>query len=246
MHLTRIVEFAARKLGLVTIPKWKLDNFLLAQRLARIFLEYKIDCVFDVGANIGQYRNFLRNEVGYEGLIISFEPDSDCVSALKDAKARRSDAKWVIQGYALGRAASHHQLNIMQSSLFNSFLEPAGNDGLFKLENVVIRKSLVEVKRLDDVMDELKASHGFKRAFLKMDTQGFDLEVFAGATACLAAIHGVQTEAPVIPIYKNMPSLADSLAAFKLSGFEVSGLYSLSEARFPHAIEFDCVYLPTS
>ena len=63
-------------------------------------------------------------------------------------------------------------------------------------------------------------------------------------SGCLDLICGVQTEVSVLPIYKNMPTFDTSLQTFRASGFEVSGLYALSEERFPHAVEFDCIYLP--
>ena len=77
-----------------------------------------------------------------------------------------------------------------------------------------------------------------------MDTQGYDLEVFNGSLGCLDMIFGVQTEISVLPIYQDMPTFDDSLRLFKSKGFEVSGLYSLNENRFPYAVEFDCIYLP--
>jgi hypothetical protein len=43
-------------------------------QIAKLFQALKIDCVFDVGANEGQYARMLRSEVGYTGPIVSFEP----------------------------------------------------------------------------------------------------------------------------------------------------------------------------
>lgn len=40
---------------------------------AEVLLRLEIDCVFDVGANCGQYGQNLR-EIGYRGTILSFEP----------------------------------------------------------------------------------------------------------------------------------------------------------------------------
>lgn len=84
--LKKFVAYAASKAGVLVIPEWRLDSYFLATRVRRIFAEYKITCVFDVGANVGQYREFLRDSVEYRGLIVSFEPDPKKVAVLKKKK----------------------------------------------------------------------------------------------------------------------------------------------------------------
>jgi len=57
----RFIDYMASNMGLLIIPTRRMDSYLLQMRLKRIISEYRIDCVIDVGANIGQYRDFLRN-----------------------------------------------------------------------------------------------------------------------------------------------------------------------------------------
>lgn len=241
--LQKFTIFLAKKIGFIVIPVQSFDSFLLAKRLKRIIKEYQVDCFFDVGANVGQYRDFLREHVDYNGLIISFEPDPENFAKLRDRS--KIDNKWIVLDYALGKERRFLDFNIMKSSVFNSFLEP-DNAKIqeFERDNSVIKTIKIETKRLDELIKEIKNNYEFKNVFLKIDTQGFDLEVLAGASGCINQIRGIQTEVSVLPIYKNMPAFDASLHAFRLNGFEVSGLYSLSESRFPHAVEFDCIYLP--
>jgi len=231
-----------RKLGVALIPRWRLDDFLLENRTKRIILEYEIDCFFDVGANVGQYRDFLRHQVGYDGRIVSFEPDPKCYSDLLNRK--RDDDRWDIFNIALGKEVGVLDFNIMKTSVMNSFLSPDDSKTkMFSEQNAVAKVIHVEVARLDGIIEKITASGGIENAFLKMDTQGFDLEVFAGAAGCLERIKAIQTEVSVLPIYKGMPSIDDSIKTFRSAGFEVSGIYSISEHRFPHAVEFDCIYV---
>ena len=51
-----------------------------------------------------------------------------------------------------------------------------------------------------DRFDELAATHGFKRPFLKMDTQGFDLEVLEGALPRIDRFLGLKSEVSMIQI----------------------------------------------
>ncbi len=242
MTVKQCIEYVYNKLGLIIVPTWRLDYFLLSRRIKKIIEEYKIDCFIDVGANVGQYGDFLRKQVGYSGLIISFEPDPDSYESL--VKASQTDDQWHIRNYALGKENTKQNLNVMRNSVFNSFLEPDKTEtDLFSDENILKRKVEVTVKRLDDVMQELEEKYNFNYVFLKIDTQGNDLDVFHGSLGCISQILGIQTEVSVLPIYKNLPKFDDSLVLFRSMGFEVSGLYAINESRFPYAIEFDCVYL---
>ena len=56
------------------------DN--LTKHLSNVLLSRNIDCIFDVGANSGQYGVFLR-ALGYKGHIISFEPIGSVFNMLK-------------------------------------------------------------------------------------------------------------------------------------------------------------------
>jgi hypothetical protein len=53
------------------------------RHLRKLFSKCNIDCVFDVGANYGQYARMLRDAVGFKGLIISFEPIAAAAAALR-------------------------------------------------------------------------------------------------------------------------------------------------------------------
>ena len=243
MFIKRLIEYFLYRLGIIVIAKKRLNDFLITRRMRKIIRKYKIDCIIDVGANIGQYRKFLRNQVGYRGLIISFEPDPENIEALKNAS--KQDRRWIIQDYALGKETSKLELNIMNNSEFNSFLAPDHSQSDRYIEqNSVVSKFEVDVKRLDEVLPKIRETNNFTNVFLKLDTQGFDLEVFDGCAGCMDLISGVQTEVSVLPLYKNMPAIGDSIDLFRSKGFEVSGLYAVSESRFPHAMEFDCIYLP--
>ena len=89
-----------RLLGYEVIPEWRLGDFSLSQHLCQLFRALSIDCVFHVGANQGQYRDFLRFHVGYPDTIISFEPQQQCFEKLSERA--KTDDLWFIYNYALG------------------------------------------------------------------------------------------------------------------------------------------------
>ena len=237
------LDFIFNKIGILIIPRWRVHDFTLIRRMKKIVKEYKIDCIIDVGANIGQYRDAMRKFVGYKGLILSFEPDPECFKVINNNSQK--DSSWEVLNFALGNKEDVLKLNIMKGSVFNSFLEPdsTGSD-LFSDGNSIIKVVEVPVKRLDALLPDLMDKFNFKNVFLKLDTQGFDLQAFEGVLDEIKCIKGVQTEVSFTQLYKDAPTFDKSLKLFKENGFEVSGMYSLGEYRFPHALEHDCIYLP--
>ena len=229
---------AAHAIGYTVVPNWRADSYPQTVYLQRLFALLKIDCVLDVGANRGQYRDFLRNDVGFEGHIVSFEPLPDHVDAMR-ARAG-TDAKWTIVGCALGARRGQAQFNVMASSTFSSFREPkdCGIDG-FRDSNQVTQRIDVAIETLDEVLPDLLEAAQARQVYLKLDTQGYDLEVIRGATASLECVRALQTEASVRPIYEGMPDFPTVLEELRSRNFEPSGIYPNNAGHFPFLVEFD-------
>ncbi|MGI6415804.1 MAG: FkbM family methyltransferase [Thermoguttaceae bacterium] len=228
-----------RTLGYTIIPNWQLANFSQAEYLVQLFGLLEVDCVLDVGANSGQYHDFLRHHVGYAGTVVSFEPVPTLGQHLQErAQGRRN---WLIEPYALGTQRGRALLNVMVSDRFSSFLAPShtGTD-MFLNSNRVEQQVEVEVHTLDEVFPQLQEHIGFQRPYLKLDTQGFDLAVLEGAASSLPEIVALQTEASVTPIYEGAPDFATVIRHLENQGFLLSGIFANNPDHFPRMIEFDC------
>ena len=201
----------------------------------------EIDCVLDVGANVGQYHDFLRDKV-LEGPIVSFEPVSRHVALLRERALTYSD--WHIEGYALGAKDGNLPINVMVSDQLSSFLEP-DNSRVRNFEglNAPCHVETVTVRTLDVVMPVLQERLGFERPYLKLDTQGFDIEVLQGGRDSLRAVRALQTEASVIGIYKGMPGYVDTIRYLDELGFDITGFYPVSRDNSLRLVEFDCVMI---
>src|SRR5205807_8732980 len=112
----------SRSFGYDIVPLREMKERDFALHLRELLARLQIDCVLDVGANAGQYRDFLRDRVQYGGTIVSFEPVSRHVEALRERS--RGDDSWHIEGYALGSRDGAMPINVMVSDQFSSFLEP--------------------------------------------------------------------------------------------------------------------------
>lgn len=230
----------ARLLGLKLVGVRDMHVRALAEHLKRLFGRLHVDCVFDVGANTGQYHGLLRREVGYGGLIVSFEP----VATLAGQLARRAmrDPLWIVKSVALGAAPGTMSINVMPSSVFSSFLAPdATHSATLAEENVVERVQAVAVDTLDRVAAEVFRSHPVRAAYLKLDTQGFDLEVFKGAQRTMPRIVAMQSELSFVPIYAGMPPWRAALDTYAASGFAVSAVFPVNHDERLRLLEADCV-----
>lgn len=101
----------------------------------------------------------------------------------------------------------------------------------------------VEIKRLDSILGNL-LSHikiDTPRIFLKVDTQGYDLEVVKGAELVLGRIVGLQAELSVTPIYKNMPHYTKVLEYFESLDFALMNLFVVNRTSHQSILEYDCI-----
>jgi hypothetical protein len=74
-----------------------------------------------------------------------------------------------------------------------------------------------------------------------MDTQGFDLQVFRGASGCLDMIFGIQSELSVRPIYESMPHYIEALEEYESVGFTLHSLHPVATEYNGAVIEYNCL-----
>ena len=212
--LVKSTALKAISLGM-KIPEALIERFNELTHFKKLLEMLDINCVLDVGANRGQFAHGLR-AIGYAGHIISFEPVKREFEVL--SHSFRKDLKWIGHRIALGSKNETTKINVANLTVMSSLLESVGDRSMAERQDI-------EVKRLDDIFPSIIKKIVNPKVFLKMDTQGYDLEVFSGAAQCLEYIQGLQSELSVQPLYKNMPHYNESLSIYEEAGFE---LYNLS------------------
>ncbi|HSD37669.1 MAG TPA: FkbM family methyltransferase [Rhodocyclaceae bacterium] len=239
----QMVAQLAQQLGYEIVPAWRMRGLSCARHLSALFEQYRIDAVIDVGANTGHYHNFLRSEVGFDGPVLSYEPQPACFQQLSEKLG--SDSAWQIRNLALGAEPGELAFNVMTDSQFSSFLPPnheiVGDFGGMNCVKEIIN---VPVVRLDDEFASAAAPRGFSgRLHLKLDTQGFDLTVLRGATHTLARVATLQTELSIKPAYQGMPSYRQMIDELEIMGFELSSIFPISHDSDTMLIEADGVFV---
>ncbi|NMC85437.1 MAG: FkbM family methyltransferase [Anaerolineaceae bacterium] len=219
----------------------EVNEYLHFLRVKNLISHYGINVVLDVGANDGETGMFLRR-IGYKGKIISFEPISSTFKKLSE-KAQK-DPVWDAYPIALGSKNEQRTIKLMDQSYLISFLDPNENFVHFFGKEDRTKEETIQIRRLEDVLPEVITDLESARIFLKMDTQGFDLEVFAGLGQLVDKIVLLQSEASIIPIYKNMPHISDSLSTFEAAGFTIAGIYTVNmEEATLREIESDLLFI---
>lgn len=232
----------AGKAGYAVIPHWRLGSLDLETHLRELFKRHHVDTVLDVGANEGQYVDFLRTYVGYEGRIISFEPVPELAKSL--ARKAAADPRWSVHPIALGREDGTLPLTIMANSDLSSFLPPDGSAiGMETVGKALTaqRVEQVSVRRLDGVLAELQQQHALGTIYLKIDTQGYDLHVLQGAGDAIQQFCAIQSEMSLLALYKDAPNMLESLQAFRVAGFDPTGFFPAVRDQNLRIIDLDCV-----
>jgi FkbM family methyltransferase len=235
-------ELADRKLALRLALAGRVHQYPEIQALKRFLSAFAVDCLFDVGANRGQYATMVRKDAGYQGLILSFEPNPDVFVQLQ--KAAASDRHWHVFNMALSDFDGTASFNIMAADQFSSLKKPSGEqDAIFADRNRVTKTVDMQCRRLDTLLPELVAQHGFARPFLKMDTQGHDLSVCEGAGAVLSDMLGVQTELGVRPIYEGGTGYRAMIDWLDARDFVPSAFFANNKGHFPLLVEMDGIFV---
>ncbi|PIE57149.1 MAG: FkbM family methyltransferase [Desulfobulbus propionicus] len=214
----------------------------IESHLKILFDFLNINVVFDVGANDGQFGNMIR-ENGYKGYIVSFEPVPVIYKNLESNSC--DDLKWLTYNYALGSKNKNMEINVTRATGFSSFLDPNKYAKKIRGKEVpVTNKKIVEIKKLDDVFSEIISCLSVEKSniFLKMDTQGYDLEVFKGARNVIDKIVALQSEISILPLYEGMTNYINTLTEYRKEGFEITGLYPVTrDNNTMFVVEMDCV-----
>lgn len=195
-----------------------------------------IDLVLDVGANEGQFAIALR-EKGYSGEIVSFEPIASVFKKLAACAAR--DQYWTARQVALGDRIGTAEMTVTADTVFSSLKPQSALLHGRHPDTAIVAHETVELTTVDRIF----AVFGGRRVFLKIDAQGFEEQVLAGAETSLRHIAAVQLELPAVHFYEGVWSFGEAMIFMERSGFTLAQLHPVvwlpGEAAFA---EVDCLF----
>jgi len=207
-----------------------------AVRRSAMFAAHDIDLVIDVGAATGGYGTQLR-KFGYNGTIVSFEPLDTAFAEL--SKVIAGDPAWTARQAALGSEAGEAVINIASNSDSSSLL-PMESAHTNASSVGYVGQQTVTVARLDDLIDEIATPQS--RIFLKIDAQGFEKEVLAGAQATVQRCRGLQLELSFVPLYAGGMLVDEAISTAYAAGFQMVGIEQGWAAESGQMLQADGVF----
>lgn len=185
-------------------------------RLQYLMNQFKIDTIYDIGANYGQFAIGMIKS-GFSGRIISFEPISFVYDELRKNSSKH-DNWFVAERCALGEKECITQINISDSSASSSILQMTSKHSDAAPYTKCSSMEEISIKRLDDVVKGMCQSESI---FLKIDTQGFELPVLKGAEQVIQKTKILQLELSLVELYSGQELYQTVIDYLDKKGFEL-------------------------
>ncbi|MBS0152810.1 MAG: FkbM family methyltransferase [Nitrospira sp.] len=182
-----------------------------------LLMQYQVDMVFDIGANIGQCGPWFR-WIGFDKTIVSFEPISHLFQQL--SQNAKSDPKWLVEKVALGEKDGVGVINVSgghggASSILTMTEHVVKNAP----DQAVIRQEEIAITTVEKMMRKYYPEGD--RLFLKIDAQGYETRVIEGIGSELPRIIGMKLEMSLVENYRGELLMVDMLPRLKNMGFHL-------------------------
>ena len=187
----------------------------MAERRPKFMHDDRVDLVFDVGANSGQFGADLR-ENGYRGRIVSFEPLAAPFAALQ--QRIRGDGLWSARQLALGARDGESTINVSSNTWSSSLLPVEPRHVTAAPDSSYVGTQQVAIARLDSIAPDILGAA--RAVYLKVDVQGYEGEALEGAQETLERVVLVELELSLCELYAGQAPYHELMRGMDSLGFE--------------------------
>lgn len=195
--------------------------------------------ILDAGANEGQFAEEVRR-VFPTAHIYSFEPIPECFEILQ--MKCQHNKNWTCYNVALAETEKTAVLNLHQDNTPSSSLLHATTEEL-DLYPKSSRQTQVDVECT--TLDQWALSHPYalkKPSMLKLDVQGYELNVLKGGCSSLNHIDAVICEINIRNFYKEQTSFPDVVNLLHAVGIHFYGVLEHTYDQGYNVTSFDAVF----
>jgi FkbM family methyltransferase len=207
------------------------------KRFAKICNSMEVLTVFDVGANVGQFSKDIRRH-SFKAKIYSFEPVQE--TFIKLVSNFRNDSEWRGIKKGVGRYTGTLEINLSANAgLSTSFMEMGEQHLIDFPDSRYIGTETVEVTTIDAQISDLKIQPS--KLAVKIDVQGFELEVLWGMTTYIRDIRCLLIEASLVPLYLGEPTLSEIIAFLESHNHRVVDVFRGVQSRTGQLLQVDLI-----
>lgn len=190
-------------------------NHVFLDDLKKLLKEKDHPLVFDIGANKGQTIDKFRT--AFPNCVIhSFEPSPETFTTLKN---KYNGAKNLhLQNIGIGSTTGKLKFFENSSNDMSSFLEKDTAHGN------IIHETMADVITIDDYCRQNNIDN---IDVLKSDSQGYEYEIFRGASGMMKNINAIFFEFILANQYKGLPSLGKLFTLLEENNFRLVNFYSV-------------------
>lgn len=170
--------------------------------------------VIDVGSNKGQFI-LLIEKIFPNRSVHSFEPIKEMLE--KQKKFFQFKKNIFFNNFALGRSNSHKEFYVTNRADSSSFLKIAERENYSK-NYIVKERRKIQIQTLDNYFNKKKI---LQPVFIKMDVQGYELEVLKGSKKILKKTDYLLLEVSENEMYKTQPTELKIIRYLKKFNFSV-------------------------
>ena len=212
-----------------------IDEVVVADVLERL----EPDLVIDVGASRGQFVEVVRG-AGYGGRILSIEPQPEPHARLM-ALAAADPLLIVPLPACISDQQGTTQLFVSANSASSSTKRMLPRHQEAAPESRVVNTVEVPRTTLDSLLETVQGPSA--RPYIKVDTQGAELDVLRGSANVLRRAVGVQIELSLEPLYEGQPKVSEIVMLLSMAGLELSAFIpGFRDPRSHRLLQLDAIF----
>jgi FkbM family methyltransferase len=178
-----------------------------------------IRTVVDIGANRGQFA-LLSRRLFAQAAVHAFEPLDGPARTFE--RLFHGDGAIRLHRVAIGKVAGTAEINVMSRDDSSSLLQPSAlQSDLFG--TAPAGTETISVRRLAEVLD---GDAIVRPALLKIDVQGFELDVLQGSSDRLDLFDLILVECSFVELYRAQALATEVVSWLLARGFELRGVFN--------------------
>ena len=241
---SRVIKFANKVLKLLRIVRSKQYLSVLLKcgvapvdEHVDVISKLHLKTVVDVGANRGQFALLIRNCYP-DAEIFSFEPLA--APAEKYSCVFKDDIKTKLFKVAVGQTKETKSMHVSKSDDSSSLLPITSKQNELFPGTAEDHEETVSVDLLENnvSVDQVKSP-----SMLKIDVQGYELEVLSGSLTMLSCFDFIYVECSYVELYEGQALAHDVVSVLADNGFQIKGIYNTAYDAEGECIQSDFLFI---